>query len=155
MQKHFRRIIRQSKNWQTIIRNPVSCKETYEHKNIDGKAVKIFIYTHTDIWSPFFRTAQSRQSKKEAVPSLGHLDIGVLYSLLYAPAHRSSGKQLCAVFFLTSYSRFFAPVFRMKVPQYGEGRGASLRLRRFFTKRRSFTICFKALKKTGLDEDLI
>lgn len=33
----------------SIIRNPVSFKETYEHKNIAGKSVKMFIYTHTDI----------------------------------------------------------------------------------------------------------
>ncbi len=32
-----------------IIRNPVSFRETYEQKNIDGKSVKMFIYTHSDI----------------------------------------------------------------------------------------------------------
>ena len=32
-----------------IIRNPVSFKETYENKTIDGKSVVVFIYNHSDI----------------------------------------------------------------------------------------------------------
>lgn len=32
-----------------IIRNPVSFKETYENKSIDGKSVRIIIYNHSDI----------------------------------------------------------------------------------------------------------
>lgn len=32
-----------------IIRNSISFKETYENKIIDGKTVKMIIYTHTDI----------------------------------------------------------------------------------------------------------
>ena len=32
-----------------IIKNPVSFKQTYETKNIDGKTVHVIIYTHSDI----------------------------------------------------------------------------------------------------------
>lgn len=33
----------------SIIKNVVSFKEAYENKSIDGKSVKLFIYTHSDI----------------------------------------------------------------------------------------------------------
>ena len=34
---------------ECIIRTPVSFKETYENKSIDGKSVTVFIYNHSDI----------------------------------------------------------------------------------------------------------